>query len=406
MKHALPGHADGHVLVLGEMHPEPEHLRWLTEHLRELKAEHNLGSIHLESGPYKEMFLWAYRDGKLPVGTDRAAARNYLQHTFGRMTGYPESCEALVDLCMAAIDEGIAVQCYDSRETLHSMTKRYLTDINTVQKRAKDDPDYDRGLSNLGSSVYQSLDTREQKALAVLHAHYLYNTYPEYKTRLDNVEAVIDAQQSMRKNCQPLGYDATSAQIAVATMAPHKNVIGIIGASHLIGYHDNALRSDATFSEHVRHTLKTTTAFAGTAHGLVHSFLEAVNSESSLYNHPYHVPALLALDTDEVVPAMTAKNDVSSRADADSLAEMASAKRAEYLKNSGNTIKGYILNFGRTTAHGAYPTARMREEIKTSQALLKHEPIAAALHHLRANKPWAELYAQQKNEPSNDDHTR
>ncbi|MFN8992450.1 MAG: hypothetical protein ACK5X3_02085 [Pseudomonadota bacterium] len=237
MKQALPGGADEpHVLALGEDHLQTDHLEFLTHHLPELKAEHRLGAIGVELAPFMDVFLWAYQDGRLPV--EKGQESTYLRSMVLAHYDYAfkHNGRAKAVLAGAALDKGIQVTHFDTRYLLEDLAKRYSEDLASLDREIVAHPSlvahYRMGNYGQGNGT---LNEYEQFPFLLREVQILLKENPNYKRRLDNIEAVILAARQLAKEGKEIGSDALSAALFKASMPEDKNALTISGYQHIMG---------------------------------------------------------------------------------------------------------------------------------------------------------------------------
>ncbi len=132
LANALPMDGRSHTLALGETHIVKEHMEWLRQHLGEMKDCYGIQTIGIEKLAWFNVFLWAYQDGTLETELgNKETAREYLRAVFLTYADagpeYRESALARAELAIAAMDAGIDVVTYDSRNTF----RQYLSGLKT-----------------------------------------------------------------------------------------------------------------------------------------------------------------------------------------------------------------------------------------------------------------------------------
>jgi hypothetical protein len=269
MNKALPKDEGKHVLALGEDHTQTTHVKWLQAHLDELKSQHNLGAIGIELPPFMEVFLWAYKDGKLPVGNDPEKAKAYVERAFKAFceSDFEENTKAKVGFAIAALDKNIPVTLFDNRNTLRG-TEILSPSVETLRSSLADNEDTRQAMRHNNGNIFDDMSALSPQAAALttafilLEAQKILSENPKYQAQLDNIEAVITARRNSKQGGgQRPGHDATSAAIMQASIPTAKNAITISGLNHLIGYVSNQYQNDGTFNSHLDALgLKTSTA--------------------------------------------------------------------------------------------------------------------------------------------------
>ena len=247
---ALPKDGGTHTLTLGERHDESAHLRFLHESLGRLQADHALTTIGLEVGAYLNPFLWAYADGTLAaqLGSKKKAA-SYLQAVFETALAEPYRSHTIasVHLAVAAMDAGIQVVAFDSRQALsskkfsHPYAMQHFHDYATERKEQLLENHFAATLHNRHDSrQYSSLDTAHLKVGWLLHeVDWLLETNPAYARRIEAIENLWD--MGNKKICRgQLTSDGLSSVLFNALAGDTGNRLTISGFSHIngIGKHD------------------------------------------------------------------------------------------------------------------------------------------------------------------------
>lgn len=353
MNAALPVNQGGHVLALGEFHNQTANKDFLTEHITELADEHNVGLIAFELPIYLNVFLWAYRDGNLTVpetAPDGMDTTSYLRDMVCLLKdpSHAEASAFPANLVIKAIDdrkklgEGktLEIACFDTRLPLNQdigpfSNKKLPLVVNSNQAY----PAY-----NADSIVKDSYILSEAKKLLAQN--------PVYQTRLENLEAVIAAQQKWNKMRsanstagKTISYDALSAAL-VKAMLPEdaqgnrKNAITFSGLNHIIGIEDPLFFNNGTFEEHLKGSysvagatsflsgLQVKPALAGNSAEL----REILGDNTLWYNfqdhsHPFHFPDILDVERDEVITSNV------NEAEPDSVAALLIQKRNAYQRD-------------------------------------------------------------------------
>jgi hypothetical protein len=428
MDKALPKGEGKHVLALGEDHRQVAHVKWLEGHLDKLQKEHSLGAIGFESPPFMEVFLWAYKDGKLPVGNDPEKAKAYVERIFTLLDPvFKESTKARISLALSALDKGIPVTFFDSRDVLNEgITSNHRLidnienalsvegegassnlregDVQVLARLARQDQaelevlrvyTKEDNRSKIRDDCLLKTKGKYQIAFMLMEAQKLLKDNPEYQTRLDNIEAVIKARQDWQGHGKQAGYDATSAAIIQAALPKGENAFILSGGTHMLGLGDKHQHerspAEGTFAQHLDMlNLKASTAIMGTNTELTEFFLNSLGG-LSLYrdlqsrDHPYHLPAILATDTGELVPPA---QEITQQPDAKTAPLAARVYENKQYYNEANP----------GLADAPFPSEENKREVKVSQAALKKAYMQTPLQNLADNKPWADMIARQARE--------
>ena len=296
---ALPEGTNSHILALGEVHCEAGHLNILTENLEELDKRHNLGTVGLELFPYMNVFLWAYRDGNLPVSESQID--NYLAAVF-RSYALPVNgnvYSANSHLAKAAIDRGMRAVCFDARGMLQDEVSKCndtcmgLAFSDFVEQAAdkegipqekllealRNDPSkvtsrlaqscgnvlahmkiaaFGEILSSNSNFPYafyygdkdvpaNMVRSRIAHAWMVNEARLLLEQHPEYQARLDAMESMI-----LEGRVKGLPEDAISSAIFHSSMDRERNAISMHGYFHLQGVNIESLQVQGTADLHLQ----------------------------------------------------------------------------------------------------------------------------------------------------------
>lgn len=212
--HALPGNAGGHVLALREYHAQTEHLHYLADHLGELGTKHRVGAIALEHPATLMMFQWAYRDAK--TSEEKKTAKQNLHDALQIMSVYTQNVDYTVRLMTEAIDRGITVVDYDGRYAFHD-GYAYNAQKITAAGASLDRP-------------FAQMDKPHQALWFFKQAKALYDAHPEYKAKMDAIDATV---MQMQRSGVPM--DVISATLATQAVDKGKNMISVSGAVHVMG---------------------------------------------------------------------------------------------------------------------------------------------------------------------------
>lgn len=204
---ALPKDAEKpHALVVGEHHDQVENLRYFTDQLDKLKTHNNLGAIGLEKSPFMEVVLWAYADGLV----DAAYVKRMFQ-AYGDSRFF-ESMKARASLAIESIKRDIPFFCIDARNTFTEFSER-KDSIDAYQEALSKDPDLREKIINEEDLLFinRPQDIRVGFLISEMQMLLENKKHPEYQARLNDIEAVIAAQRTLRGESKLLGYDAVSA---------------------------------------------------------------------------------------------------------------------------------------------------------------------------------------------------
>ena len=270
---ALPGGEGGHVLALREDHEHGGHIRYLSQHMAELKSDHNLGTLGLEQASYTMLFHWAYQDA-LAHGSPEAikTARDMLVDAY-EAYGDPKNISRQRGvLVAAAIEQGIDVVCYDARFTL---AKDY-------QKSAESRGEFVQ--SGRAQRAFSDLDDNDKYYSMLRDAHKLYHDHPEYKARLDAIEGGVQKMQDAH-----VRMDIILANVVSSLADPSKNMLTIGGSAHQSGEKDPEQQVDGIFDEGLAYAplsnhshWKVTDCFAGTFSGLKNIAQDITQGDAAL----------------------------------------------------------------------------------------------------------------------------
>lgn len=366
MQCTLPQDGHSHILAFGEDHDQKAHYEWLSQNLETLRDNHNLGTLGIERNPYLEVFLWAYRDGNLPVGNELYAAKEYLQQMIAAYSGQNISSNVIAaktNLYVKALDLGLDVVCFDARDTLGRGKDGKASDITSLKERFAVNPDLDEALRKNVSGAWDALSSHERYSFMLMEVDRLCTQFPQYARRLNNVEAVIDAANADYTR-GIVDADATSAAILLACQRPGHNTITLSGLNHIMGL---ARTNSGTFALHLPH-LKTTTALAGNADYLRY-MLRDLSKELDMHGHPFHVPSLMVLDENVAV-------------------QQGASAQHPWTHEIKAHAKAYHAKYGYEDR--SYPTACLQAHLNHERKLLKTSWMSGALNHLHSNRPWAD----------------
>ncbi|MFZ4124631.1 MAG: hypothetical protein ACOYJ2_00990 [Rickettsiales bacterium] len=373
---ALPTGKGSHVLALGEGHGTISQKQYLTKHINELISEHNVGVLGEELAPFMTVFMWAYRDGKLkpPEGvTDRA----YLQAMLKAYLEppYAKAAESSVDLTTTAVDVGIEVIGCDAGISLEQHEAKYSSEIAECRKKRSEDEDTRRNWFELNYVDKRRNHVASSNAYAFMlcEVQDLLKDNPEYKTRLKNIEAVIEAQHEWNRThlLNKIDTDSVSAAILKSVIPDDKNGLVIYGLSHLMGIEQRDISTRGTFAQALeRLGLKTTTALSGNSNEL-RSVLGDINctimEQLQKQKHPFHLPGLLVTDSDQVIDPQSTKLE---SVEEDSLEAFLLRMREDYPKSLANK---------------SFPTQQNRQIVEKSCRILQDESFVTALEKVRAD---------------------
>lgn len=239
---ALPNDGGRHTLALGEMHTDTEHLDLLQHQLSTLHEKNNLQTLGLELPSFFNLFLWAYRDGHLTEMLDsKLAAKDYLRAIFVACTrsSRQENAAKQAELTIQALDAGMDVFTYDSRDTLPSLRAGVKLDIDVcnamLAKMAEK-----KGISLDALKQIRRENTKDGQPPFLLQdewlleeAQMLRERYPEYDEKLTAIEKLVNVgHQKIAEG--KLTSDALSAYL-FNNLAGEGNRITLGGSGHLNG---------------------------------------------------------------------------------------------------------------------------------------------------------------------------
>ena len=243
---ALPKDGGQHTLDLGERHVATEHLKFLKEHLPELKEKYGLTTIGSEKDVFFNVFLWAYADGTLKqqLGS-KEKAQDYLRAVFVAYSdqNYKEHALEEGNLAIAAMDAGMEVTTFDSRFTLANSKQEYFSEIklkNQYLERLAKDNDNNPSVETFRSNIRK--DSKQLNNLSRFvkfpwllgEVDWLLGLKPEYKIKLDAMERLIEVGHR-EIGAKRLTSDGLSAVLQTAQMADRGNSLTISGVTHISG---------------------------------------------------------------------------------------------------------------------------------------------------------------------------
>ncbi len=279
---ALPGDAGGNVFTLREDHRYGRHIPYLTAHMEELGAEHNLGTLGFEQPPYMMAFGWAYRDAA--PGPKKDAAREALLNAYEGYSANRRIGRQRGELAVAAIDQGVEVICFDGRFSLAQSYQDEKRGIRALQRQKPED--------------FADLSGEESFCWTLNAAKTLYANHPEYKSKLQQVEQAV---ATMEKKKIPM--DIICATVVTQMGNATKNMLTISGLAHLSGGSVPEMNVQGIFDEGLAHApigenghWRVTDGFMGTEKGIR---LTAYGDHERTKNYD-RMDYLWAIDTDEV----------------------------------------------------------------------------------------------------------
>lgn len=285
---ALPPESRGHVLALGEHHTLPQHVEFLHQQADKLMERHGVRTLALEASSALNPWIWAYRDGALPVPANEQ--EHYLKRMFSAFheQHYEANNRAVIDLAakMLGATPGMRVVCYDSRRTLgetaHNI-RHYLSDfeaglqqesaatgqsVAAIEQRLRTD---NSALEQLRATHWPQAPLSFVESTWALHeTRNLLETHPDYAQRLDRMERLIAASRE-----QGASEDAASAVLLHAASAEDGNTLVVCGLDHLRGIDRNKGMLDTHLA-----------ALAGREH--VAKALLSPQADTALYRPPHH----------------------------------------------------------------------------------------------------------------------
>lgn len=252
---ALPLDGGNHTLALGELHDTTEHLKWLKQHLPELRTTYGITTIGVERPPWFNVFLWAYQDGTLEkqLGSEQMA-RKYLRavNVACIVHGNRENALAIADLLLDAMDAHIPVVAYDSRylrkqqkidwEEISKVSTDIFTDMITRRATYTNCTAYEfaHGERTNPKTLWDNANgllnfpwlLSEMDWLCGLHQQDPSIT--DYAARLKPIEQLIETGHKKIHQGR-LTSDGLSAVILDAMALPQGNRLTVGGAAHLNG---------------------------------------------------------------------------------------------------------------------------------------------------------------------------
>lgn len=257
---SLPNGQGGHNIAIGEAHNDIIHAEWLRDHSSELLQQHNVGTAGFERSAIVNVFFWAYKDGHLPVPEEHKA--KYMHSILDNFVddGYRQRAKIEADFFMNALDKGGTVVAFDSRNP----PRDYYIDSNVYGSALKQITDYFkqhpgeeekiRSNPELLEKFSQEFTWKNGKhnpaitkyAFAICEANILLEKYPEYRIRMDNIQALIDAGKQ-----SGMGEDAISAAIFHTGRDQNRNSMTISGHRHIRGETDEEHKAQGTFGHHL-----------------------------------------------------------------------------------------------------------------------------------------------------------
>lgn len=258
---ALPGDQATHTLALGEAHFDDVHVRLMTQHMEQLRDEHNLRTIGLEMPAFINLFLWAYRDGTLEkeLGS-KEAAQAYLKAIFVAY-GNKEASNAYTrkaELCMRAFDRGVNVVAFDARDTYAAVKNDRFKELNhfrhgEVERTAKSQ---NRTVDDFLQYVRETLSKHHHNlpiAWMLDEVKWLSDKKTDYAAKLETIEDLIRLGHT-KIAAGKLTSDALSAVIFNALAQPGGRIT-INGSSHIdgIGMDGFYIKHEFLPKHHVHH---------------------------------------------------------------------------------------------------------------------------------------------------------
>ncbi|MFZ4125003.1 MAG: hypothetical protein ACOYJ2_02880 [Rickettsiales bacterium] len=367
-----------HALAVGEYHNHVGHLGYFSKKLKNLQTDNNLGAVGIELPPFMEVFLWAYYDREVTGVTADYVRRMFQAYNESEYSVNPL---ATADLAMKAIDNGLAFICFDARDVQANTFNEWENDIDDFKGKLEKDPTLRDRLLNLEDSEFTESDKITQYSFVLTELETLLDKNPQYRTRLNNIEAVIDAQRALRREGKMIGYDAVSAALMAARTPQGKNALTISGADHIMGIETPPEDTEGTFAQHLSEQFKTTTAFAGNSNEVREALLDyAQGNELSSQGHPFHQPNIMVIDEDKVI------TDIPESAEENSIEAMLKEHRDIYNRKRPNL------------KDAPFPTEENEIEVAKSRKNMQAPSMQEALKNLRDNEPWADLIANGRGE--------
>ncbi|MBN8543264.1 MAG: hypothetical protein J0M34_03265 [Alphaproteobacteria bacterium] len=372
---ALPKDADKpHALAVGEHHDQVENLRYFTQQLDTLKAQNNLGAIGLEKPPFMEVILWAYADGVV----DEAYVKRMFQ-AYGEAE-YSEAMKEKAGLAIEAIKRDIPLFCFDTRDTFAQFAAQKGA-LEAYREELSKDPDLRDKLINEEDASFINRSQRVQVGFLISEIRALLKDkeHPEYRARLNDLEAVLLAQRTMRGESKLLGYDAVGAALIAERTPQGKNALTISGLDHIMGLASRKDGVEGTLAQHLNTNFEATTALAGNSKEVRKVLLDYVRNPIFTHPHnahPFHLPNIMLVDEDRVI------TEIPESAESDTIEEILIDDQASY----------YIDN--PLLKDAPFPMDANIAEVRKSTRYMSESHIQTALGKLHRNEPWAELIAK------------
>lgn len=258
MNEALPASGSGsHILAVGERHSQTQNTAFIQQHLGELKAEHDVAVIGQETPLEMNVLHWAYQDGRLSSVTN-GDPRAYMRERY--MKGFADNIADNADLTIAALDKGIAVVAFDSRDVTLGFIVTHLKDHDDLRKidsqLASSDVtapmrEHLQALRSTSDQLIKENSAIISQSPMARDVTTLLTQNPDYRARAESLVAVLDAADAMRKKGTAIGYDAVSAEIMKAHIPAGRNAITISGNAHISENYDGDNQLEGTFALHL-----------------------------------------------------------------------------------------------------------------------------------------------------------
>ena len=242
---ALPNDGGRHMLALGELHDDVEHLAFLGQHLPEFKEKYGVQTIGLEREAFFNVFLWAYADGTLEkrLGSQEKV-QDYLRAVFNAYSDpdYKSTETISADFAIAAMDTGIRITAFDCRDTLVQSKMKVLDEIRKLNESVagcvamQGDGDSGDAIPYIRKHTKQldTVDKETKFAWMLGEIDWLLGVNPNYQARLNAMERLIEVGH--QEICAGrLTSDGLSATLQLAQMLDTGNGITISGSGHIDG---------------------------------------------------------------------------------------------------------------------------------------------------------------------------
>lgn len=255
------------ILALGESHAHSEHIEYIRTNLKKLKNRYRVGTIGIEDSIYLNVFFRAYAENKLPVAHEHA--RQYIKeisraHSNDR---FHPNRDAVIDLAIDAIDQGIKVVAFDCRLSLTDQTKAMEHWETVFSKRLEtfmaNHPSLWEGRTDARQALREDAALRkrffeEQFSVQgetyfwmISEATSLMNQFPDYADYIANMQKLLLALILDNNESQLFSSDFISALFFRACAIPNQNAVTISGLSHIERRAKSDGVIDGKFADHL-----------------------------------------------------------------------------------------------------------------------------------------------------------